>query len=255
MNAINWDNISGAVWRPYLNGFRPISQLDALPLDTLIGIDEHKATLLEHTRAFVSGKKVNHTLLWGSRGSGKSSLVKAVAQHFVPQGLRIVQLNKQDLAHLPEIMDTLRDTPYTFIIFFDDFSFADDDDDYKLLKIVMDGSIEAPPTNIVIYATSNRRHFVREYLSDNEGVSTPHLELHYSDAIEEKISLADRFGLWLSFYPITQAEYLDIVRHYFNDLPWNEDIENDALMFSRLRGGARSGRTAKQFYDSWIAQL
>ncbi len=188
--------------------------------------------------------------MWGSRGTGKSSLVKAVFNQFKEQRLRLIEVFKDDLSCLHDIVDQIRDLPYYFIIYCDDFAFAADDHSYSNLKTVLEGSIEAAPTNVLLYATSNRRHLVPQTMKENLDSNVIDGELHLSDALEEKIALSDRFGLWLSFYPISKAQYLEIVDSYFSEYDDNrEQLHQKAIQFSADRG-SRSGRTAKQFYNS-----
>lgn len=189
-----------------------------------------------------------HALLWGAKGTGKSSLIKAIFNEFKDKGLRLVELAKDDLFALVDIIDELREQPFKFILFCDDFSFEKNDDSYKFLKPLLEGSIEAPPQNIIIYASSNRRHLLSESMSDNQGVQVAHTELHASDAAEERLSLSDRFGLWLSFYQGNLNEYLKLVDFYFKDIKCDKELlHKKAKEFANLRA-SRSGRTAKQFY-------
>ena len=245
---IDWSFYHAAVFRPRREELRPIAELDPVTLDDLVGIDRQKGALVQNTEQFLQGEYANNVLLWGSRGTGKSSLVKALLNAYAPLGLRIVEFFKEDLRYLPEVIDTLRGEPYRFILFLDDLSFGESDATYTYLKSAMEGSMERAPENVRVYATSNRRHLVPEYQSDNRGVEVRDGELHYGDAVEEKISLADRFGLWLSFYQGTQDDYLRMVEHYFRDV----EIEREALHLEAKRFAAsrasRSGRTAKQFY-------
>lgn len=260
--SIDWQHTPGALWRSHRRALKPVPALDPVRTDDLLGIDRQKAELLANTARFVAGQPANNALLWGARGTGKSSLVKAVANAFLGQGLRIVQIDRDDLLLLPEIVDELRDQPFRFVIFCDDLSFAAGDAGYRALKTVLEGSIELPAGNVRIYATSNRRHLVPEYLADNEQSRVSGTEIHHGDEVEEKISLADRFGLWLSFYPIDQAQYLAIVDHLLaaaghklasNDR--NRDpqgyaaLQAEALRFAQTKG-VRSGRTARQFCNT-----
>ena len=245
---IDWNRYHAAVFRPRSESLRPISDLDPVSLDTLIGIDRQKDALLQNTENFLKGEFANNVLLWGSRGTGKSSLVKALLNTYAQRGLRIVEFFKEDLRYLPEVVDELREAPYRFILFLDDLSFGESDATYTYLKSAMEGSIERAPENVRVYATSNRRHLVPEYHSDNTGVEVRDGELHYGDRVEEKISLADRFGLWLSFYQGTQEEYLAMVEHYFKGVDVEREwLHAEAKRFAASRA-SRSGRTAKQFY-------
>jgi len=215
----------------------------------LLGVDEQKQALLDNTEAFLAGKSANNALLWGSRGTGKSSLIKALLNQYGDQGLRLIEIDKDDLVDLPEIVDDIQEAPYRFIVFCDDLSFEEGENSYKHLKSVLEGSIELPPENVLVYATSNRRHLMPEYKSENEGVKLVDGELHYTDAIEEKLSLADRFGLWLSFYPSDLKQYFALVDALFPVCQDREELHRLARQFAMVRG-SRSGRTARQFYQS-----
>ncbi|WP_345987285.1 ATP-binding protein [Sulfurimonas sp. HSL1-2] len=252
---IAWKTTKAAVFRRRTGTLKPIAEVEAVPLEGLIKIDRQKQALVENTENFLAGRFANNVLLWGSRGTGKSSLVKALLQAYFEEGLRIVEFFKEDLSYLPEVIDELRDEPYRFILYLDDLTFGETDLSYTYLKSAMEGSIESAPENVRVYATSNRRHLVPEYMSDNAGTTVRDGELHYGDSVEEKISLADRFGLWLSFYQGTQDDYLAMVEHYFKGV----EVERETLMREALRFAAgrasRSGRTAKQFYLHFMQQL
>lgn len=250
-----WDKYYGAIWRGFSARLKFVSQMDEICLDDLVGIDKQKQILFENTQNFVNNKTFNHALLWGSRGMGKSALIKALVNHFKNDGLRIIQVAKDDLKFLEEIVDMIRESEYKFIIFCDDLSFEKGDDSYKGLKPILEGSIELPPSNVVVYATSNRRHLVTEFQGDNENVHVSQREIHYSDAIEEKISLSDRFGLWISFYQGSFDEYLKIVDSYFLDFKGDKKaLHVMAKDFAQTRA-SRSGRTAKQFYNLYKNSL
>ncbi|NCC40766.1 MAG: ATP-binding protein, partial [Gammaproteobacteria bacterium] len=205
----------------------------------------------------------NNVLLWGSRGTGKSSLIKAIFNALSDQGLRLIEVDKDDLVQLPEILDLLRGRPERFILFCDDLSFEASESGYKALKATLDGSITATPENLLIYATSNRRHLLPELQSDNRDARILDGELHPSESAEEKISLSDRFGLWVAFHPFTQAQYLALVHHWLAHQPnapptpttpaHLEAIDQAALRWA-LRRGSRSGRTARQFARDWAGQ-
>lgn len=247
--TIDWKQTHAAIWRSRKEQLRAVRHIDPVSVDELLGIDQQKQQLLANTAAFVAQGPANNALLWGARGTGKSSLIKAVFNRFRDQGLRLVEVEKSDLLYLPEIVDEIRELDYRFIIFCDDLSFEAHETHYKALKSVLEGSVELPPENVLVYASSNRRHLVPESMQDNRNSGLVEEELHYADAIEEKISLSDRFGLWLSFYPANQAQYLAMVDHYFKDYRGDrEELHHAAKQFSQTRGGARSGRTAKQFY-------
>ncbi|WP_370277140.1 ATP-binding protein [Pontibacterium sp.] len=252
MGTIDWNHTQAAVWRAKKEYLRPIRHLDPIQLDSLLGVDRQKSSLVRNTERFIQGKPANNALLWGSRGTGKSSLIKALLNTFSHDGLRMIEIEKEDLHNLPDIVDDIRDLPQRFIIFCDDLSFEEGEYGYKALKSVLEGSLELPPENVLIYASSNRRHLVPEKMSDNEAAKVVNTEVHYGDTIEEKISLSDRFGLWLSFYPISQPEYLTIIDYYFRN--WTGDtttLHQEAIRFSQSKG-IRSGRTAKQFYNHYI---
>lgn len=248
--TIDWNITHAALWRHHRQALRPVRDLDPITLHALIGIDEQKAALLRNTERFLAQLPANNALLWGGRGTGKSSLIKALLNAYADSGLRLIEVDKDDLVFLPEIIDDIRALPQRFIVFCDDLSFEAGERTYKSLKSVLEGSIEQPPRNVLIYATSNRRHLLPEYMEENRDSHLMEGELHYADAIEEKISLSDRFGLWLSFYPSNQDNYLAVVDSYFADYKGDrEQLHAEALRFAQTRGGARSGRTAKQFYN------
>lgn len=248
---IDWNQTYAAIWRQRQAYLRPVRQLDGIRLENLLGIERQKQLLTANTERFLAGQPANNALLWGSRGTGKSSLIKAILNQYRDNGLRLVEVDKQDLVYLPEIVDDIREQAFRFIIYCDDLSFDAGESQYKALKSVLEGSIELPPDNVLIYATSNRRHLLPEQMSDNLDTRLVDGEVHYSDAIEEKISLSDRFGLWLSFYPQAAATYLDIVDHYFADYAGDRDaLHKAALDFAHTRA-SKSGRTAKQFYQAY----
>lgn len=221
----------------------------------LQGIDAQKKAVEQNTMQFCAGVPANNVLLTGARGTGKSSLVKAMLTKYAPRGLRLVEVDKSDLVDLSDIVDLLAERTERFIIFCDDLSFEADEPGYKALKVALDGSIASTTENVVIYATSNRRHLMPEFMSEN--LATRHLgeEIHPGEAIEEKIALSERFGLWVSFYPFEQEEYLDIVAHWVNALgqSWadTEEARREALQWALSRG-SRSGRVAYHFARHWV---
>lgn len=250
---IDWNTTYAAIWRQRQQYLRPVKHLDTISLDQLLGIDSQKQQLTVNTEKFLSGAAANNALLWGARGTGKSSLIKALLNEYNNRGLRIVEVDKQDLLFLPEIVDEIRELPQRFIIFCDDLSFEAGDSLYKPLKSVLEGSIESPPENVLFYATSNRRHLLPELMRDNLDTKLVDGEVHYSDTIEEKISLSDRFGLRLSFYPQNTASYLEIVDAYFSDYQGNRELLHKAALDFAHQHAAKNGRTAKQFYKAFSA--
>lgn len=231
----------------------PVGHPDLVELDDLVGIDHAKSELVRNTEQFVEGYPANNVLLWGERGNGKSSCVKGLLPRFSPRGLRMVELQRWDLLHLPEIIALLRDSPYRFILFCDDLSFAEGEVDYRGLKTLLDGGIEARPANVLIYATSNRRHLMPEPMTDNVGGG----EIHPEEAISEKLSLSDRFGLTLGFSTFDQELFLAIVEHHAVRLgiPLEKDkLRSEALLWA-LYSGRRSGRSARQFVDDLAGRL
>lgn len=245
-DAIAWRWRSGS-GTPRLEA---ITRFNSVRLADLLHIDRQKEAIERNTRQFLAGLPANNALLWGPRGTGKSSLVKALLNDYAPQGLRLVEVDRLDLVALPDIIDRLEDTDGRYVIYCDDLSFDDNDATYRALKTVLDGSILDTPDNIIIYATSNRRHLVPEHREDNQDARFVDGELHQAEAVEEKISLSERFGLWLSFHPLNQEKYLDISRHWLHkfgaDTHDAESVRAAALEWALLHG-SRSGRTAYQF--------
>jgi predicted AAA+ superfamily ATPase len=227
-----------------------------LALEDLLCIDAQRAEIERNTRQFLAGRSANNVLLWGSRGTGKSSLIKALLNAYQDQGLRLIEVDKDDLLDLPDILDIIRDRPERFIVYCDDLSFEASESGYKALKAVLDGSVSAALDNLLIYATSNRRHLLPEYQSENQATRLVDGEIHHGEGVEEKISLSDRFGIWLSFYPFTQDQYLTVVRHWLQRLgaDHSPEAERVALQWA-LRRGSRSGRTAWQFARDWAGRL
>lgn len=250
--SIDWHKTHAAVWRSRKGYLRPIEHIDLIGFDQLVGIDEQKAALVRNTERFLNGVGANNALLWGSRGTGKSSLIKAILNRYKTKGLRLIQVDRNDLIELPEIVDEIRELPLHFIVFCDDLTFESGEASYRALKSVLDGSIEAPPDNVLIYATSNRRHLLPETMSENQEAGLVGDDLHLGDTTEEKLALSDRFGLWLSFYPVNWQGYLEIVDNYFRDYQGDRAaLHLAAKHFAMARGGTRSGRAAMQFYKTF----
>ncbi|HZR36767.1 MAG TPA: ATP-binding protein [Nevskia sp.] len=241
-------------WRS--GALQPIAFPTHARLDELLGIERQKAELLRNTRRFVDGRPANHALLTGSRGTGKSSLVKALLGQFGPEGLRLVEVHPHDLTDLPDVVAPLRERAERFVLYVDDFSVAQNDPALAALKAALDGGIEEPPDNVLIYATSNRRHLMPEYRSENEEYRFVDGELHPGESAEDKIALSERFGLWLSFPPFNQEMYLELVRLHLRRLghsAWDEETEKASLRWALARA-SRSGRVAQQFARSWAGQ-
>jgi predicted AAA+ superfamily ATPase len=233
----------------------PVRRVAAIALDDLKEVDAQKERLRANTAQFIAGRPANNVLLTGARGTGKSSLVKAVLNEFSPKGLRLIEVDKQDLVDLPDIADLVAARPERFIIFCDDLSFEASEAAYKPLKAVLDGSIAAPADNVLIYATSNRRHLMPEFMHENLEYKHVGEELHPGEGSEEKISLSERFGLWISFYPFDQDHYTGIVDYWlehFGAEP-GEEARAEALRWALSRG-SRSGRVAYQFARDWAGR-
>ena len=236
------------VWHVDPDHLAPVERVSRIALDLLVGIDRSRNTLLENTLQFARGFPANNALLWGSRGMGKSSLVKAIHAEVIARGeaLKIVEVQREDLPSIGRLLNILRASEHRFLLFCDDLSFSHDDQHYKSLKAVLDGGIEGRPENVIFYATSNRRHLMPRDMIENERNAA----IHESEATEEKVSLSDRFGLWLGFHPCSQDEYLDMIRGYCAaygieidaDTLWAEAIEWQATR------GSRSGRVAWQYF-------
>lgn len=260
---IDWNTCQAANWRrhSFAGCLEPLEVVETIRLDDLLGIDEQKRMVEENTRQFLAGFPANNILLWGTRGTGKSSLVRALLHRYAPDGLRVVQVDKGDLVHLPDIVDQIKYKPYKFIVFSDDLSFDEGESSYKMLKSALDGAVYAPPENVLIYVTSNRRHLLPEYESDNRGAMLVQGEIHHGEGVEEKISLSGRFGIWVAFHPFSQDQYLEVVRQWMeklcsrNDtsLPWTDEARKEAILWSQKKGD-RSGRIAYQFASHWVGK-
>ena len=229
----------------------PVAHVGAMSLADLREIDDQKEKIQRNTAQFVAGRTANNVLLTGARGTGKSSLIRACLHTYAAKGLRLIEVDKADLIDLQDIIELVAQRPEKFIIFCDDLSFDDGEPGYKALKSVLDGSVAASTPNVLIYATSNRRHLLPEYMSENQTYKhTDDGEVHPGEGVEEKISLSERFGLWISFYPFSQDEYLTIVGQWLAHAGFSPDqiaaARPEALLWS-LERGARSGRVAYQF--------
>lgn len=246
--APDFANASAFVWHTDPDRLEPVHNVSRVALELLIGIDRSRDTLLQNTRQFAAGLPANNALLWGARGMGKSSIVKAIhgtvqATH---HALKIVELQREDLPSVGRLLNLLRGAPQRFILFCDDLSFGHDDSHYKSLKAVLDGGIEGRPENVVLYATSNRRHLMPRDMIENERASG----INPGEAVEEKVSLSDRFGLWLGFHPCDQDQYLAMVRGYCDAHGVTIDdatLRAEAIEWQATRG-ARSGRVAWQYF-------
>lgn len=260
----DWDTAIAFRWRGLdrPQRLRPIIHPKALALADIRCLDRQKNLISRNTRQFLLGLPANNVLLWGARGTGKSSLIKALLNEFAEQGLRLLEVGREHLEELPDILELLEGRPEKFILYCDDLSFEADDAGYKRLKAALEGSLSGLADNVLVYATSNRRHLLPEYQGENQEAryypsGDMQAEIHQGDTVEEKISLSERFGLWLSFHPFTQDEYLEIVRYWLEKLgcasdDW-EPVRLLALRFA-LERGSRSGRVAWQFARDWVGK-
>ncbi|KAB6716234.1 MULTISPECIES: ATP-binding protein [Roseobacteraceae] len=246
--APDFDGADAYVWHTEPDALVPVQNVSRVDLSLLVGVDRSRDTLLENTRQFARGLSANNALLWGARGMGKSSLVKSVHAAVVADGLglKIVEMQREDLGTVSRLLALLRGSEYRFLLFCDDLSFSHDDEHYKSLKAVLDGGIEGRPDNVLFYATSNRRHLMPRDMIENERSSA----INPSEAVEEKVSLSDRFGLWLGFHPCSQDEYLTMIRGYCD--AYGVDIDDDSLRAEAVEWqatrGSRSGRVAWQYF-------
>ncbi len=256
--AVDWSS-SAYRWRlmqdeqGYLHAVKNPHEIH---LNSLLNVETQKQAIVRNTAQFLAGKPANNVLLTGARGTGKSTLIKACWNEFAKQGLKLIEVDKTELIQLVDIIDLISDRPEKFIIFCDDMSFEEGELGYKALKSALDGSIAAPSDNILFYATSNRRHLLPEKMRDNLDVRYEDGEVRPGDSIEEKVSLSERFGLWLSFYSFSQDEYLSTARYWVEYLggTWVENSEFEALLWHRTRG-ARSGRVAWQFAKDYVGRI
>lgn len=253
-NAVAWR------WRRTARsggGFVAVDRPATQSLDELHGIDDQKEALERNTRQFVAGLPCNNALLWGARGTGKSSLVKALLHRYHEQGLRLIEVDSTDLVDLQDLVEPLAGREERFIVFADDLAFNADDPGYRALKAVLEGSVAAAPDNVIIYATSNRRHLMPEFMAENQEAKAVDGEIHPGESVEEKVSLSERFGIWLSFHPFRQDDYLAIVEGWLSridgSVPFDEPAREAALQWALARG-SRSGRVARQFALDWVGR-
>lgn len=263
VKPIDWATCNAANWRRHsFSGFlQPVTVTDTTTLDELLGVEKQKEIMISNTRQFLKGLPANNALLWGSRGTGKSSIVKALLNEYASEGLRVIQVEKEDLIYLSDIFSSVENEPYRFILLCDDLTFEVGELTYKMLKSALDGSVYSSPENVLIYVTSNRRHLLPEYETDLRGGKYVNGELQESEATEEKISLSDRFGLWVPFHVFTQDRYLEAVRLCVEreartrkvEIPWTEELRLDAIQWSHDKK-KRCGRTAYQFSKHWVGR-
>ncbi len=256
--AVDW---TATAWRwvkqSHGGYLQAVQHPHAITLDDIQFIDHQKQEVARNTQQFLQGLSANHVLLTGARGTGKSSLIKALLNTFAEHGLRLIEVEKQDLVDLPQIVQLIRDRQEKFIVFCDDLTFEANDASYKALKVVLDGSVESASPNVLVYATSNRKNLMPEFMADNLASQDSNGgEVRPNDTIEEKVALAERFGLWLSFHGFDQDAYLAIAAHWLSklDVAFDAAAEKAALDFSRTRG-ARSGRIAYQFAKDYAGRL
>ncbi|GAW68523.1 ATPase AAA [Geoanaerobacter pelophilus] len=263
VKAVDWSKCHAANWRRHsFSGYlEAVKVTDNTRLEELLGCEKQKEVMINNTRQFLKGLPANNALLWGSRGTGKSSMVKALLNEYGCEGLRVIQVEKEDLIYLSEIFSAVENEPYRFILLCDDLTFEVGELSYKMLKSALDGSVYSAPENVLIYVTSNRRHLLPQYETDLLGGKYVNGELQQSEAMEEKVSLSDRFGLWVPFHVFTQDRYLDAVRQCVEreaatrslTIPWTKELELDAIQWSHDKT-KRCGRTAFQFSKNWVGR-
>jgi len=255
----DWNSAAAFRWRKYgrTEGFmQPVAHPHHITMESLRGIDTQKRLIDQNTHQFVQGHPANNVLVTGARGTGKSSLVKAMLTKYAASGLRLIEVHKHDLTDLHDIVDQIYRRPERFIIYCDDLSFESGEPGYKALKVVLDGSIATASENVLVYATSNRRHLMPEFMQDNRDARHIGDEIHPSEAVEEKISLSERFGLWISFYPFDQDQYLDAIGQWLSyyGIPEVTPPVREAALRWALGRGSRSGRVAWQFARDWAGK-
>ncbi len=262
LTAPDWGQAVAWRYRKRSSGhgvLEPVRHIAAMTLDDLQEIDDQKEKMQRNIEQFVQGRPANNVLLTGARGTGKSSLIKACLNHFAPRGLRLIEVDKEDLTDLPDIIDVVAGRDEKFMVYCDDLSFEDGEPGYKALKSILDGSVAAATPNVLVCATSNRRHLLPEYMSENLTYKhTPDGEVHPGEGVEEKISLSERFGLWVSFYPFSQDEYLTIANQWLGALgatPAQIEEARPAALLWALERGSRSGRVAYQFARDFMGRL
>ena len=261
LSAPDWSQSVAWRYRKRASGhgaLEPVRHVGAMALSDLKEIEPQKEKIERNTRQFVEGRPANNVLLTGARGTGKSSLIKACLNAYAPQGLRLIEVDKADLTDLPDIVDVVAGLPEKFIVYCDDLSFEEGEAGYKALKSILDGSVAASTPNVLVYATSNRRHLLPEYMKENLSYThTDAGEVHPGEVVEEKISLSERFGLWVSFYPFSQDEYLAIVAQWMGALgatPAQIDSSRAESLVWALERGSRSGRVAYQFARDFVGR-